>query len=386
MKLGTVTFFSTLILSSVLATPARLAAHDASSKFITFDAVGADTTPQSYNGTVPASINNWGEITGTYYDVKGTGHAFLRSPWGNSTTVDLPGSQYTQASSINDLGVIAGLYYDAQGNEHGFLRSPGGKFTTLDIPGAIYVNPLALNLEGVVVGNYQDSSYQFHAFLRFPGGKYVFYDGPGACSGGNPAGCYGSGASNINIYGMVAGGYEDNGGNFVHHELGRSPAGKLFVFDAPGAGNGPYQGTGCPGCSLGINQSGAIAGTFIDLNYVSHGYLRSPEGHVTTFDAPGTGTAANEGTGCPSDCPVRLNDAGSVVGTYIDANYVFHGFLRSPRGRVITFDAPGAGTGSYQGTACQFCGLGINDAGAITGSYIDANNVYHGFLRIPKDD
>lgn len=386
MKLGTVTLFSALILSSVLAAPARLAAQDANVKFITFDAVGADTTPESYNGTVPGGINNWGEITGTYYDVNGVGHAFLRSPRGNSTTVDPPGSQYTQANSLNDLGVIAGLYSDAQGNEHGFLRSPGGKFTTLDIPGAIYVNPLAVNLEGAVVGNYQDSSYQFYGFLRYPGGKYVFYDGPNACTGGNPAGCYGSGGSNINIFGLVAGGYEDNGGNFVHHELVRSPAGKLTVFDAPGAGTGPYQGTGCPGCPLGLNQSGAIAGTFIDENYVSHGYLRSPEGHITTYDAPGTGTAANEGTGCPSDCPVRLNDAGAIVGTYIDANYVFHGFLRSPRGRVTTFDAPGAGTGSYQGTACQFCGLGINDAGAITGSYIDANNVYHGFLRIPKDD
>ncbi len=44
------------------------------------------------------------------------------------------------------------------------------------------------------------------------------------------------------------------------------------------------------------------------------------------------------------------------------------------RGKFVTVDPPGsAGTLPYS----------INDLGAITGYYIDANNVYHGFLRIP---
>ena len=42
-----------------------------------------------------------------------------------------------------------------------------------------------------------------------------------------------------------------------------------------------------------------------------------------------------------------------------------------------TFDAPGAGTGSYQGTYP----FAINPEGAITGLYVDASNMYHGFLR-----
>jgi hypothetical protein len=42
-----------------------------------------------------------------------------------------------------------------------------------------------------------------------------------------------------------------------------------------------------------------------------------------------------------------------------------------------TFEAAGAGTGTFQGTV----GISINTAGAIAGMYVDASNVYHGFVR-----
>ena len=45
--------------------------------------------------------------------------------------------------------------------------------------------------------------------------------------------------------------------------------------------------------------------------------------------------------------------------------------------QIITFDAPGAGTGAFQGTLPY----GINPEGAIAGYYVDASNVAHGFLR-----
>ena len=47
-----------------------------------------------------------------------------------------------------------------------------------------------------------------------------------------------------------------------HHSYVRNAEGKLKTFDAPGAGTGSYQGTGCPGCFLGLNQLGAIAGIY----------------------------------------------------------------------------------------------------------------------------
>ena len=107
---------------------------------------------------------------------------------------------------------------------------------------------------------------------------------------------------------------------------------------------------------------------------MNHGFLRSPDGKFTTFDAPGAGTDSYEGTGCSSDCPVSINDWGAITGTYIDTNYVYHGYLRSPKGKIVTVDPRGS---IFTSPA------GINDSGTITGYYVDANDVYHGFLRIP---
>jgi len=56
---------------------------------------------------------------------------------------------------------------------------------------------------------------------------------------------------------------------------------------------------------------------------------------------------------------------------------VWHGFLRTDNGAVTQFDAPGAGTGAWQGTLPA----SITPDGTITGHYIDKNNVAHGFLR-----
>jgi len=48
-------------------------------------------------------------------------------------------------------------------------------------------------------------------------------------------------------------------------------------------------------------------------------------------------------------------------------------------GTMTMIDVPGAGTGPHQGTFPS----DVNPAGAITGYYIDADGVYHGFLRTP---
>ena len=360
-----------------------LSANAQEPRIITFDAPGADLKPGDYNGTYPSAINDFGVIVGSYQSADTVYHGFLRSPDGKFTTFEAPSADTTAGSyngtspsSINDLGVITGAFSDATGLSHGFLRAPDGKFTTFDVPGAggYGSTPLAINLEGAVVGYYTDSTYSFHAFLRSPDGKFTTWIGPDACTGNGSEGCYGSGATSVNAVGTIAGGFEDNSGNFVHHSFARNAKGELKTFDVPGAGTGSYQGTGCPGCALGLNQLGAIAGIYSDANSVNHGFVRNPNGTTTTFDAPGAGTGAYEGTGCSSDCPTSLNDWGAITGNYIDANYVLHGYLRSPNGNIVTVDPSGS---VYTWSS------GISDSGSITGYYIAADGVYHGFLRTP---
>jgi hypothetical protein len=374
MKFKTLTIRAGLATCILVATPS-FAAQGANSKIISFSAPGADTTAGSFNGTWPHSINNLGVTAGTYYDVNGMPHGFLRSPSGQFTAIDVAGADGgTDVAGINDLGAVTGSYYDVDGVAHGFLRSPGGTITAFDAPGGggFGAIPKSLNLEGVIVGYYADANSVIRGFVRYPSGEFTTFAGPGACNSDNSTGCYGSGASNINVFGTFAAGYNDV--NFVHHGLVRTVLGKLTRFDVPGAGTDTSQGTGCPGCSLGLNQSGTIAGIYIDMNYVFHGFLRSPEGQFRKFDVPGAGTDSYQGTGCFSDCPTSLNDWGTITGSYVDANYVQHGFLRGPAGKLATIDPSGSIATQPEG---------LNDFGVVTGTYVDANNVLRGFVRIP---
>jgi hypothetical protein len=357
-------------------------AHAQNPRIVSFDAPGADLNPDDYNGTYPSGINALGVIAGSYQGADTVYHGFLRSPDGQFTTFEAPGADTTAGSyngtspsSINDFGVITGSFSDATGLSHGFLRTPDGKFSTFDVPGAGANGtfPINLNLEGAIVGYALDSNDLFHAFIRTPDGKIYAFVGPGSCDSGTSTGCYGNEVTAINFWGISVGNFMDNSGNFVGHGLIRHPNGTLTTFEVPGAGTGTDQGTSCPGCASGLNGWGAIAGTYTDSNNVHHGFLRSPMGKFTTFDAPGAGNGSYEGTGCNSDCPISLNDSGAIMGTYIDSNLVYHGYLRTPDGKIVTVDPSGS---DFTWSS------GMNNWGAITGYYLDSNNVYHGFLRI----
>jgi hypothetical protein len=74
-----------------------------------------------------------------------------------------------------------------------------------------------------------------------------------------------------------------------------------------------------------------------------------PSQTIAVFDAPGAGTSRGQGT-----FGIAIHSSGAIAGAYVDANNVWHGFLRAPCGAVTTFDAPGAGAGSGQGTPLGF--------------------------------
>ena len=96
-------------------------------------------------GTLPASLsglNDFGAITGLYYDANNVFHGFLRKPDGTFIKFEAPGADTTDEffgtfpNSLNDVGSIAGNYLDPGGVYHGFLRHPDGRFTEFDAPGS----------------------------------------------------------------------------------------------------------------------------------------------------------------------------------------------------------------------------------------------------------
>jgi hypothetical protein len=98
----------------------------------------------------------------------------------------------------------------------------------------------------------------------------------------------------------------------------------------------------------------------------------TPDPHILTFDAPGAGTGPGQGT-----TPEQINQFGWIAGFFVDASGVSHGFVRDAHGKITTIDAPGAGTSPGTGTVAY----GINDAGTVVGGYRDNLGADHSYLR-----
>ena len=64
--------------------------------------------------------------------------------------------------------------------------------------------------------------------------------------------------------------------------------GTIITFHAPGVWNdkSPDCAPGCGAVAFGNNDLGVIVGTYTDKNIVPHGFLRTPDGQITSFDAP----------------------------------------------------------------------------------------------------
>ena len=135
-----------------------------------------------------------------------------------------------------------------------------------------------------------------------------------------------------------------------------APLGYVFrTFDVPGATGTQVNG---------VNDGGVIEGAFTNASG-QHGFVVGPGGLVR-FDFPGTSGVTQA---------FAIDNAGDVVGVYTDGAGASHGFLRSHTGTITALPpAPGAGTGSGQGTFPT----GITDSGQIVGFYVAADGVAHG--------
>jgi hypothetical protein len=149
----------------------------------------------------------------------------------------------------------------------------------------------------------------------------------------------------------------------------RRPAGVGHPFIAVGSVITTFAVPGAVGVPLigPINNSGDVTGAYADASGVYHCYLRTPTGHFTYINDPNAGAVPNldEGT-IGSD----INDNNDVVGTYVDSEGVYHGFLYYD-GRYTTVDVPGATDTIVDGA---------NDLGVMIGNYYDSAGVSHGFI------
>jgi probable HAF family extracellular repeat protein len=273
------------------------------------------------------------------------------------TTINPFNSVETSARGINDEGAVVGDFAtaaDASAEiEHGYLLHDG-RFFQVDFPGSFDTDANGISSEGVIVGTYA-AKLAFglrgddHGYTLDRRGYHALPDPPGTFPDFNA----------INDDRHIVGVMSTINGN------------RGFLLK-----RGAYTTIDC-GHSFteanGINDHDDIVGECFDSSTSpsEHAFLLH-EGQFTIFDFPG---AAGDGT-----IATGINDDGSIVGTYSDANGNDHGFIvrdlrRHPR--FSTVDKPGATTTTL---------AGINDDGQLVGTATDSNGVSTGFKARKRDE
>ena len=331
------------IVSGFLALAPAMSAGQSSSSIITFDGPGAGTG--SGQGTSANGMNSKGTIVGTVTNSSRKTYGFLRQTNGKITKVEYPGARYTSVYGINDSGTIVGSFSGR--HDQVFLRTANGKFTSFVPPDTQFLEGYAFidNL-GNVAGTIITTSDFFECYVRTSDGKITLFSGPLGF------GCEVTGIVN----GTVTGDYGAPSGYYAGYL--RAPDGSFTVFLTNVQVAGVY-----------LNKGGTAAGSFPLPSGSMEGFLRATNGVLDYFTVPGSVPLNVRG----------INDSGAVTGNWAtdpEFNAGGHGFQRFADGTISTFDAPGAGTAQFQGT---FPGA-INNARAIAGTVVDSNNVSHGFL------
>jgi uncharacterized membrane protein len=159
---------------------------------------------------------------------------------------------------------------------------------------------------------------------------------------------------------------------FLVSGVGHAKADYLFTVlpDVPGAMNDSISFTG-------INNAGQIVGSYLDANENEHGFLLSG-GKYTSFDVP---RSLIPSPGVVGTYPTAINDFGQIIGWAVvnskpppsgqDVGFLFN--ISAGTYTAIVAKNP---LSTYTSTVPN----GINNAGQIVGGYADERGSIHGFL------
>ena len=316
----------------------------------------------------------------------------------------VPDSISTEGYNINQDGSIVG-HYDTADGRYGFIARPAtdtdepvdlepvvapayGTYTfeTIDVPGSeILVLTASSDFEDYA-GNARSADGKKEVGFTLIDGVFTTYDFPSS----KKTHFYALGNN-----GIAAGYYEDSDGK--HHGVILED-GELRQFDFEDAVETEIYGIS--------DATGALTGNFIGTDGVRRGFSGE-----TIVEVP-------EATATYADF---VNAVGTIVGSYVDTDGIYHPYYRRPDGRFITVestqathreymfvhgindagisisriklhgDIPRTYVGRYREGAVEVRfpgsvsteGWNINQDGSIVGNYKSADGRVHGFIARP---
>ncbi len=178
-------------------------------------------------------------------------------------------------------------------------------FETIEVPGVDFLEVTASNDFGDYAGNTRSLDGEKTIGFTLTDGVFTTYDFPGSVNTFFYA---------LDNVGKAAGHYKDADG--LYHGI-ILENGELRQYDFPGAAETHIYGLS--------DETGALSGNIVDAAGVFHAF----SGELTiTF--PGAVNTYGD----------FINAAGAVVGSYVDANGMPHGYIRNPDGSFTTIDLP----------------------------------------------
>ncbi len=337
-------------------------------------------------------VNSSGGMVGSYVDADGLYHPYIRTPTGRFVSLDLqeaasleyffvhgindarivvartkqvddvpgtlvgtfqeglqrfevPESVSTEGYNINQDGSIVGHYDTIDGRRHGFIARPitdaatqvddqpmptpdnlDYTFESIDVAGVDFLAVTASSDFEDYAGYTKSADGEKDVAFTLIDGVFTTYDFPGS----QKTHFYALGND-----GQAAGHYQDSDGLFHGVVLEN---GELRQYDFPGSVETEIYGIS--------DATGALTGNFTDASGVRRGFsgdaiVEAPEAVETFADF--------------------INASGRMVGSYIDADGLYHPYVHNPDGRFISLDLPQAEQFEY------FFVHGINDVGTLVG-------------------
>ena len=215
-------------------------------------------------------------------------------------------------------------------------------FETIAVPGVDFLEVAASNDFGDYAGNTRSPDGEKIVGFTLIDGIFKRYDFPGSVNTFFYA---------LDNTGKAAGHYKDIDG--LYHGV-ILEGGELQQYDFPGAAETHIYGIS--------DETGALSGNIVDAAGITHAFSGEL---IITF--PGAVNTYGD----------FVNAAGAVVGSYIDADGMFHGFIRHPDGSFTTIDLP-------EMPNLQFLFVNtITDFGVVGFRAKAANDILRSYLLMP---